>query len=618
MAGPPPRMYGGRRPMGRSLTEEEKQNMPKVTLPFLKRILSYLAPYKLRLLLVFLAIVLSSVLGVLPSMLTGKIIDDGLYAGSFPTVVKYVVIAVAVLIASNLVSVIETYTNNWVAQHISYDMRNQMYAHLQKMPQSFFTSNMQGDIITRMTSDINGVQSVISGTLASIFSNVCTIIVTAVALFQKNWMLAVIGMCLVPFLTVPTMTIGKIRWKIASLAQAEHDKMNQHLNETLSVSGQQLTKLFTKEDAQLEDYTKINKECTRLTIRGRVAGMWFRSAMSIMMGVGPLLVYLLGGIIMLKMSGSSLTVGDITVIITLLNRLYRPVDQLFGIHVDFVRSMALFERIFEYYDLPVTIKSPENPVTPSKKEGEIEFRDVHFSYTDEKETLNGVSFKLPIGKTLAVVGASGAGKSTIASLIPRLYDVTGGEILFDGVNVKDMDLNYLRGNIGVVTQESYLFNASVRENLLFAKPDATDEEIISACRDANIHDFIMTLPDGYDTLVGNRGFKLSGGEKQRISIARAILKNPVMLILDEATSSLDSISEYAIQTALEPLVKNRTSLVIAHRLSTIMAADEIIVIEGGKIAERGTHKELLESSTLYKHLYETQFSVVLNDIKADE
>lgn len=617
MAGPPPRMYGGRRAIGRTLTEEEKKNMPKITPEFLKRILSYLAPYKLKLILVFLAIIISSALGVLPSMLTGKMIDEGLLAGNFPRLVMLVLMAAGVLIASNLVGVIETYITTWVAQHISYDMRNQMYAHLQKMPQSFFTSNMQGDIITRMTSDISGVQSVISGTMASIISNVCTVIVTAVALFQKNWILALIGIFLVPFLTVPTMTIGKVRWKIASLAQAEHDKMNQHLNETLSVSGQQLTKLFTKEKAQYEDYKKVNKESTRLTIRGRMAGMWFHSIMMIMMGLGPLLVYLLSGIIMLKIPGSTLSVGDVTVIIALLNRLYRPVDQLFGIHVDFVRSMALFERIFEYYDLEVTIKSPENPITPAKKEGEVEFKDVHFSYTEEKETLDGISFKLPIGKTFAVVGASGAGKSTIASLIPRLYDVTGGEILFDGVNVKDLDLEYLRSNIGVVTQESYLFNATVRENLLFAKPDATEEEIISACRDANIHDFIMSLPQGYDTLVGNRGFKLSGGEKQRVSIARAILKNPVMIILDEATSSLDSISEYAIQTALEPLLKNRTSLVIAHRLSTVMAADEIIVLDGGKITERGTHEELIKTDGVYKHLYETQFLAVLNDKKAD-
>ncbi len=609
--------YGGRRAIGRTLTDEEKKNMPKITLPFVKRILSYLAPYKWKLCLVFIAIIVSAVMGVLPSMLTGKMIDEGLYAGNFPRLVKLIIIAIAVLIGSNLIAVIETYVNTWVAQHISYDMRNQMYSHMQKMPQSFFTSNMQGDIITRMTSDISGVQSVISGTMASIFSNICTVIVTGVALFQKNWLLALMGMALIPILSIPTISVGKRRWKIASMSQAEQDKMNQHLNETLSVSGQQLTKLFTKEKVQYEQYRELNKECTHLTIRERMAGMWFWRAMAIVTGMGPLLVYLVGGLIITKMPSFELTVGDITVIVSLLSRLYRPVDQLFGIQVDIVRSMALFERIFDYYDLQITIKSPENPIIPTKKDGEVEFRNVHFRYTDEKQTLNGISFKLPIGKTIAVVGASGAGKSTIASLIPRLYDVTEGEILFDGVNVKDLDLEYLRRNIGVVTQESYLFNSTVRENLLFAKPDATEDEIISACRDANIHDFIMTLPEGYDTLVGNRGFKLSGGEKQRISIARAILKDPVMLILDEATSSLDSISEYAIQTALEPLLKDRTSLVIAHRLSTVMAADEIIVLKDGKIAERGTHKELLETSGVYKHLYETQFFAVLNDKKAD-
>ncbi len=610
--------YGGRRAIGRTLTDEEKKNMPKITLPFVKRILSYLSPYKWKLCLVFVAIIVSAVMGVLPSMLTGKMIDEGLIAGNFPQLVKLVILAIAVLIGSNLIAVVEAYINTWVAQHISYDMRNQMYAHMQKMPQSFFTSNMQGDIITRMTSDISGVQSVISGTMASIFSNVCTVVVTAVALFQKNWLLALMGMILIPLLSIPTISVGKRRWKIASMSQAEQDKMNQHLNETLSISGQQLTKLFTKEKVQYEEYRVLNKECTRLTIRERMAGMWFWRAMSIVTGMGPLLVYLVGGIIITQMPSFELSVGDITVIVALLSRLYRPVDQLFGIQVDIVRSMALFERIFEYYDLPVTIKSPKNPLVPSKKEGEVEFKNVHFRYTDEKQTLNGISFKLPIGKTIAVVGASGAGKSTIASLIPRLYDVTEGEILFDGVNVKDIDLEYLRKNIGVVTQESYLFNSTVRENLLFAKPDATDDEIISACRDANIHDFIMTLPNGYDTLVGNRGFKLSGGEKQRISIARAILKNPVMLILDEATSSLDSISEFAIQSALEPLLKNRTSLVIAHRLSTVMAADEIIVLKDGVIAERGTHKQLLETSTVYKHLYETQFFAVLKDMKNED
>ncbi len=603
----PPRPYGSRQGMGRTLTDEEKQNMPKITKALIKRILSYLSPYKLHLFIVFVAIVISSVLGVMPSMLTGKMIDDGLYGKNLAVLIQLILTSLFVLILSNLISIVETYINTWVAQHISFDMKNQMYAHLQKMPQSFFTSNMQGDIITRMTSDINGVQSVIAGTMASIFSNVCTIVVTLVALFEKNWILALVGASLVPFLTIPSTIVGKKRWKLATQSQEQSDKLNQILNETLSVSGQQLTKIYTREKEDLKNYRKVSFECMRLRIKERMVGMWFWRAMNIFTSMGPLLIYLLGGVLIIAVGDTDLSVGDITVMVTLLNRLYRPIDQLLNIHVDIVRSMALFNRIFEYFDLPIEIQSPKNAKQLSNARGEIEFKNVHFSYNPEKEILRGISFKLTPGKTTALVGTSGAGKSTISWMIPRFYDVSAGEVLFDGVNVKELELESLRKNIGVVTQESYLFNATVRENLLFAKPDATDDEIINACKDANIHDFIMSLPDGYDTLVGNRGFKLSGGEKQRVSIARAILKNPTMLILDEATSSLDSISEYAIQQALVPLLKGRTSLVIAHRLSTIMAADEILVIKDGIIAERGTHSELLEIDGTYKMLYETQF-----------
>ena len=602
---PPP--YGGRRAVGRMLSEEEKKNMPKITKQLVKRIFSYMKPYKFHFLFVFLTIIASSVLGVMPSMLTGKMIDEGLYNHNLDILIKLVIASLFVLILSNVIAVAETYVNTWVAQHISYDMKNEMYAHLQKMPQKFFTSNSQGDIITRMTSDISGVQSVISGTMSSIFSNVCTIAVTAVALFQKNWILALIGVSLVPMLSIPTIHVGKRRWKIATQTQEQTDKINGILNETLSVSGQQLTKIFTREEQDLKKYTEINRECMRLTIKERMAGMWFWRVMNVLTGMGPLVIYLLGGLMMIHFGVTSLTVGDITVIVTLLGRLYRPVDQLFGIQVDIVRSMALFVRIFDYYDLPVEIESPPDALIPESALGHVEFRNVHFRYTDDKEILRGISFTLTPGKTVALVGTSGAGKSTIAGLIPRLYDVTEGEVLFDGNDVRKLDLKFLRSNIAIVTQESYLFNSTVRENLLFAKEDATEEEIISACKDANIHDFIMTLPDGYDTLVGNRGFKLSGGEKQRISIARAILKNPCLLILDEATSSLDSISEYAIQQALEPLLAGRTSLVIAHRLSTIMASDEIIVLKDGLIAERGTHSELIKKNGTYKVLYDTQF-----------
>lgn len=599
--------YGGRRSIGRTLSEEEKQNMPKITKQLVLRIFSYLKPYKLHLFVVFTAIIASSVLGVLPSILTGKMIDEGLYNKNLDVLIQLVIISFFVLLLSNLISAVETYVNTWVAQHIAFDMKNQMYEHLQKMPQKFFTSNQQGEIITRMTSDISGVQSVISGTMSSIFSNICTIVVTAVALIEKNWLLAIVGVCIIPILSFPTINVGKRRWKIATQTQEQSDKMNSILNETLSVSGQQLTKIFTREQQDLKKYTDTNRECMRLTIKERMAGMWFWRVMGVLNGMNPLIIYLLGGIMIIKFGITSLTVGDITVVVTLLSRLYRPVEQLFGIQVDVVRSMALFVRIFEYYDMPVDIESPPDAIKPESASGHVEFKDVHFKYTEDKEILKGISFELKPGRSVALVGTSGAGKSTIAGLIPRLYDVTDGQVLFDGIDVRQLDLKFLRSNIAIVTQESYLFNSTVKENLLFAKEDATEQEIISACKDANIHNFIMTLPDGYDTLVGNRGFKLSGGEKQRISIARAILKDPCLLILDEATSSLDSISEYAIQQALVPLMSGRTSLIIAHRLSTIMAADEIIVLKDGVIDQRGTHSELLKAGGTYKILYDTQF-----------
>ncbi len=606
-----PAYYGGRSAIGRTLSEDEKSNMPKITKELVFRIFSYLKPYRLRLLLVFLAIVISAILGVMPKLLVARMIDDGLIGKDLAVLAKLVLISLLVLLLSNVIQVLETYFNTWIAQHIAYDMKNQMYEHLQQMPHSFFTSNRQGDIITRMTSDISGVQSVISNTMTSIFSNVCTVVVTAAALFAENWLLAIIGLCLVPLLSIPTIKVGKRRWKLAEKTQEQTDKINQILNETLSVSGQQLTKLYTHEEQDLKKYVATNREWMRFVIKERMAGMWFWRAMNMLTGMGPLVIYMLGGIMMIKFGITSVSVGGIGAIVSLLSGLYRPIDQLFSVQVDIVRSMALFVRVFEYYDMPVDIQSPPDAITPGSAQGEVEFKNVHFAYNEEKEILKGVNFTLRPGKTVALVGTSGAGKSTISGLIPRLYDVTDGQVMFDGVDVRKLDLKFLRSNIAIVTQESYLFNASVRENLLFAKPDATDEQLISACRDANIHDFIMTLPDGYDTQVGNRGFKLSGGEKQRVSIARAILKNPSLLILDEATSSLDSISEYAIQQALVPLLSGRTSLVIAHRLSTIMAADEIMVLKDGVIAERGTHSELLKQNGTYKVLYDTQFRAEL-------
>ena len=607
-------MQGGGRRGGKFLTEEEKQNQPKVTKELLARVFSYLKPYWRQLALVLVCIVISSVASLFPSILTGNIIDvltgkdmGGWFGAGLSALIKLIVISLALHLVSNLINVGETYLNNWIAQHISYDMRNQMYRHLQKMSQRFFTSANQGDIITRMTSDVSGVESVVTNTFTSILSNTITLIVAVIAMFQKNWLLALIGIAVVPLFTLPTRMAGKRRWKLAGEAQACNDEINGILNETLSVSGQLLVKLFGREKSEYDRYEEANGRMIKLNIRERMAGRWFFMLLSTLTTIGPMLLYLVGGILIMKYR-SDLSVGDITVLVALLGRMYGPVNSLLNIQVDWIRSMAMFTRIFEYYDMKPEIDDSPDAKELKNAKGEVVFDHVNFTYDGERMILKDINFTLKSGDCVAIVGPSGSGKSTIVNLIPRLWDATSGTITFDGTNVKDLTLHSLRDEVGVVTQETYLFNGTVRENLLYAKPEATEAEMIDACQKANIWDFISKQPDGLDTMVGNRGLKLSGGEKQRISIARALLKDPALLIFDEATSALDSISEAAIQAAINPLIEERTSILIAHRLSTILAADEILVVRDGEIVERGTHKDLVHAGGTYQELYETQFS----------
>ena len=518
------------------MSEEEKKNLPQVTPELLKRVFSYLTPYWKQLALTLLCIVFSSIMSLMPSVLTGKIIDEGLIGRDFNKLIMYIVLSLAVTAGANLIGVAESYLNTWIAQHITFDMRNQMYSHLQSMSQRFFTSNNQGDIITRMTS-----------------------------------------------FTIPTRKAGQKRWSLTQEAQACNDEINGILGETMSVSGQTLVKLFCKEEYEYDRYEKANRRMIELNIKESMAGRWFRVILTTITSVGPMLLYLVGGILMLRYD-SDLTVGDITVLVALLGRMYGPVNSLLNIQVDWMRSMAMFSRIFEYFDMPVEIQNAPDAITPDHAEGSLD-----------------------TGRSIAIVGPSGSGKSTLVNLIPRLYDAVSGEVLFDGINVKKLDLTFLRGNIGVVTQDTYLFNGTIRENLLYVKPDASEAELVDACERANIYDFISNQPNGLDTMVGNRGLKLSGGEKQRLSIARVLLRDPALLIFDEATSALDSISERKIQDAIDPLVSSRTSILIAHRLSTILAADEILVIKDGEIAERGKHKDLVKAGGVYTELYETQF-----------
>ena len=600
-------MKGGMGKASRNfLTEEEIANRPKVTVELLKRIGSYLFPYWKQFTLVILAIILSSIFGLLPALLTGRIIDEGLIGRDLEALVWLIVISFSVTVGSNLIKVLESYLNIWIAEHITYDMRNSMYQHLQAMPHKFFTSNNQGDIITRMTSDIAGVQQIITNTLTSILSNFITLVVAMIAMYQKNWILATVGIVIVPLFMLPTKKVGKTRWNLTRETQACNDQINGILNETMSVSGQMLVKLFNKEDYEFSRYQSANQKMVKLKIRESMAGRWFRVVLSTFSNIGPMLIYFVGGILMMKYD-ADLTVGDVTVLVALLGRMYAPVNSLLNIQVDWIRSMALFTRIFDYFDMKREIENDPEAITLAVIAGDIKFEHVSFAYESSRMILKDISFDLQQGKSVAIVGPSGAGKSTIVNLIPRLFDVTDGKITIDGVDVRKFDLGFLRRNIGVVSQDTYLFNSTIKENLLYAKADAGDDELIQACKNANIHDFIVAQPDGYNTMVGNRGLKLSGGEKQRISIARVLLKDPKILIFDEATSSLDSISENLIQAAIDSLISTRTSIIIAHRLSTILAANEILVVKDGQIVERGNHNDLVLQGGVYTELYETQF-----------
>ena len=610
-------------PMGNNLgprgflTEQEKENLPKVDGKLIKRILSYLKPYWLQFTFVFIAILLSAIVGLLPSIITGKIVDQALINKDMALLIRLLIMAFVTLAASQIVGVLESYINSWISQRIIFDMKNQMYRHLQYMPHSFFTTEKQGDIITRMNTDISGVSTVISNTLSNVVSNMATVITTLVALFTMSWRLAIVGIVIIPLLILPTKRVGKQQWKIRSDSQAKNDEMNQLINESLSVSGSVLVKLFTREEKEYDRFVKVNSELTALNLKERRSGSWFRVVMGMFTQVGPLLIYFAGGYFIISRMDENLTVGTITAMVALINRLYRPVQDLLNIQVDFTRSLALFSRIFDYFDMKSSIVSPKNGAKPDVTYKDIVYDHVAFAYDPNVPILKDVNFTVPGGKMYAIVGPSGSGKSTVVNLIPRLYDVLGGSVRIGNTDVRDFDLSYLRSNIGVVTQETYLFNGTIRENLLYAKEDATEKELIEACKCASTHDFIINQPEGYETVVGNRGLKLSGGEKQRLSIARVILKDPHILILDEATSALDSISENAIQDALEMLMKGRTSIVIAHRLSTILKADSILVVKDGVIAEQGSHESLLSLGGIYKDLYETQFRQVLDMEGAD-
>lgn len=587
----------------RYLTENDKP--PKLTWAFIKRILSYFKPYHWQLSGVVALLMVTSVLGLAPTLLLRRIVDVALPGQDIPMLAILVGLSVLATVVLNLLQVAQGYLSTWTAKRITFSMKNQMFRHLSYMPTAFFATAKPGNITTRMNSDIDGIQEVFRSTVVSALNSVFVLGTTLFALFAMNWKLALIGLATVPLFILPTRKVGKLRWEITSQSQQKLGDLNSIVQESLSSSGSTLMKLCTAEPQQNEAFETLNGEVTALQVKETLAGRWFRMAMAVFTTIGPMLVYFVGGVLLTR---GEMTIGGILTFASLLTRLYGPVTSISNLHIDFMRSFALFGRIFEYLDMDNAITDTPDAADLAIERGTVTFDDVTFSYNDDRKALDGVTFAAQAGETIALVGPSGAGKSTVTNLLLRLYDAQSGAIAIDGVNVHDRTLASLRDQVGMVTQEAYLFNGTVRDNLLFGNEGSTERQMVDACKAAYIHDFIQSLPDGYDTQVGNRGVKLSGGEKQRMSIARTILKNPKILILDEATSALDSLSEYYIQRAMVPLLKDRTALVIAHRLSTVVGADRIVVLDEGRIVQQGSHRELLAQGGLYKELYDTQFN----------
>jgi ATP-binding cassette, subfamily B, bacterial len=585
----------------------------------MRRVASYLMPYWKQWLVIFACIAATAALGVLPPLAVRGILDNAIPQRNMNLLYLLVGAIIALNILSGLIGVLQNYVNAVVGLGIVFDLRSALFQHLQRMSLPFYTTTRAGEIVSRINNDVGAVQGTATATLISIVSNVLTVVATAIVIFGMNWRLALLSIVIVPLLYLPTRSVGKYRRRLSKETAETQADLLAFLQERLNIGGMLLTKTFGQAQADRDTFTRLNRAVMDLNIKQSLAGRWLFLCLSVFSVTGPALIYAYGGFQAIQ---GTLTVGTIIAFVAYLTSLYRPMANLANVYVDVQGAMAVFERIFDMLDTPPEVQDRPSALALPSAEGHIRFEGVGFQYPTEKEdapfALHEVSFEILPGERVALVGPSGAGKTTITYLLPRLLDPTEGRILLDGHDLRDLTQESVRAHIGMVTQETFLFHATVRENLLYARPDATEAEMIAAARAANIYGFIESLPDGFDTVVGERAFRLSGGERQRLSIARALLKDPRILVLDEATSNLDATSEFLIQEALETLLRGRTSLIIAHRLSTILNADKILVMEKGRLVEAGRHEDLLARDGLYATLYRQQFRKVHPIVAQDE